>query len=522
MSEIVAGRAASLGRGPLRSWASLAIPRPNAVTILAGVLAVASGLRLAALGHNSVWFDEAYMILVAQRGWHDIFTSLRLDDAHPPLYYLLMRAWIRFAGTGEVAIRFPSACLSVLSVALTYALARRFFPGPASLLSAFLVAVSPFEVMAGQDARMYALLGFLVLASTLALVLSVERGRLLGWGLYAVLAALTIYTHYLGVLVLVSHGIWVAGWERRHLKAWAGSMVVAAVLYAPWVPSLWYQTVHGNGWPWYRRSEAFVAFGDLLGLMAFGGSLFGTGHYFFRGSQGPAGTTLILLPFLVALGWGVAALRSRPRVLWIFGLPVAVSLAAINALSLAKLMLYPRWFSFVTPFFAVLLAQGMGQIALGFRRRRDVVLALLVVGFLVYNVPVLGRYFLDPEFRPYPWRDAANLVRRHARPGDYFLYINSAAEISFTYYFQEARPSLTLTPAEAFPGTNRATAFTPAAIAQLAREHPRVWLIATPPFTAEMQRRLLPSLMSAFRVVGVHTYHAIWVHLLEANSPASR
>jgi 4-amino-4-deoxy-L-arabinose transferase-like glycosyltransferase len=522
VSDIVTGQAASLRRGPLHSRASLAIPRLTAGAILAGVLVVAAGLRFAALGHNSIWFDEAYVLWMVQRGWGDVLIMLRVDDAHPPLHYLLMKAWIQFAGTGEVAIRIPSACLSVLSVALTYALSRRFLPEPASLLSAFLVAVSPFEVMVGQDARMYALLGFLVLASTLALAVSVERGRLFGWALYAVLAALTVYTHYLGVIVLVSHGIWVAGWERRHLRAWAGSMVVAAVLFAPWAPSLWYQTVHGNGWPWYRRSETFLALTDLLGLLAFGGSLFGMGSYFFRGSQGLPGAMLILLPFLAALGWGVGALRSHPRALGILGLPAVVSLAAISAMSVANLMFYPRWFSFVAPFFAVLLAHGMGQIAERFRGRRDVVLVLLVVGFLAANVPVLDRYFLDPGFRPYPWRAAADLVRREARAGDYFLYVNNAAELCFTYYFREAGPSLTLIPLEASPGTNRAPAFTDAQISRLAQQHPRVWLIATPPFTAKMQQRLLPSLLSAYRVAGTRFYPAIWVHLLEVKSPAPR
>ena len=494
-------------------------PWPQGIA-LAGVLALAAGLRFAALGHNSVWFDEAYVAGLAQAGWQDIVATLRLADAHPPLYYLLMKIWVHLAGTGEAAIRLPSACLSVLSVALTYALTRRFAPGPVGLLSAFLVGVAPFEIMVGQEARMYALLDVLVLATTLTLVLSVERGRRLGWGLYAVLAALMVYTQYLGAVVLVAHGIWVAGWERRHLRAWAGSMVAAVVLYTPWIPSFWYQTVHGNGWPWYRRGAGFLDLGDLFGLLAFGGSLFGMGSYFFPGTQGPAGTLAILLPFLVVLGWGIAALRSQPRTLGIIALPAVVPLVALSALSLAKLTFYPRWCSFVVPFYAVVLAQGMWTIASWDRRRRDLALALLTVGVLCYNVPVLARYYFDPGFRPYPWRAAAALVEHQIRPGDFILYVNTAAQISLSYYVRDPHPSLTLIPGEASFGAERTGGFTDAEAARLARQHPRVWLIATPPFTAEMQQRLLPALTSAFRVAGQRTYPAIWIHLLEAKSPA--
>jgi len=499
-------------------------PRPlplrfSSGVALAGVIILAAGLRFTLLGRNSVWFDEAWVVWVARHGWRDILTVLRLGDAHPPLYYFLMKAWIHFAGAGEVAIRFPSACLSVLSVACAYALARRFFSEPTSLLSAFLIAVSPFEIMAGQEARMLALLGLLALASTLALVVSVARGGPLGWCLYAVLAALTMYTQYLGAFVLGAHGLWVAWWERRHLRPWIASAVAAAILYAPWMPSLWYQTVHGNGWPYSRAALPYPPIGDILGLFAFGGSRFEMGTYFFPGSRDPLGQGIILSPFLGILWCGVASLASNPRALALIGFPLALPVVVMGAVY-TKFTFYPRWFSFLFPFYAMLFACGMVAVAGGFRRRRDVVLALLTIGTLVYSVPVLARYFIDPEFQPYPWRAAAELVRRQARPGDFFLYVNKAAEISFRYYFREPHLALTLSPVEAFSGTDRPAAFTDTAAGRLARQHPRVWLIATPPFTAEMQTRLLPIMTSAFRVVGERTYPAIWVTLLEAKPPA--
>lgn len=367
---------------------------------------------------------------------------------------------------------------------------------------------------------MYALLGALALASTLFLLISVHRGGACSWIPYVALATLLAYTHYLGILVLASHGIWVLSFERPRLRAWLVAIAVVALLYLPWVPSLWGQLDHGNAWPWYRRDGGFVALGDLFGLLAFGGSLFGMGSYFFPGSRGPGTTALVLLPFLVALACGVLALRTRPAVLGIIVLPAAVPIGAMSALSLAGFTLYPRWFSFVTPFFAMALAHGIAAIAHRFRRRRDIAVALITAALVSYAVPVVARYYLDPGFRPYPWRAAADLVRKDVRPGDFFLYVNAAAEISFTYYFRERHPSLTLIPVEALSAPGAAPGFTDTQGRNLAKRYPRVWLIATPPFTGEMQRRLVPTLTSAYRVAGQHTYPAIWIHLLEANSPA--
>src|SRR5205807_3884366 len=152
--------------------------------ILAGILAVAAGLRFAMLGAPSFSYDEIVVVTMARARWHDVLPMLRAVEFHPPLYYLFMTAWAEIAGVGETAFRFPSACFGLASVGLTYGLARRVSSEPVSLLGALFVAVSPFHILVSQEARMYALLGALVMASTLALAASVERDRPILWAGY--------------------------------------------------------------------------------------------------------------------------------------------------------------------------------------------------------------------------------------------------------------------------------------------------------------------------------------------------
>jgi len=487
---------------------------------LAGIIAVTAVLRFSLLGQNSLWFDEAWMAWIGQQRWQDIVPLLRAGDAHPPLSYFLMKAWIGIAGDGEAALRFLSACCGVLSVALTYALARRISTERVSLLSALVIGVSPFAVMAGQEVRMYALLGTLTLASTLALVVSCERGGGLRWGGYALLTAAMIYTHYLAGLMVLAHGVWVAWFERRHCGSWVLAVGAAAALYLPWVPSLWQQIAHGHGTPWFERGTAFLDLGDLLGLMAFGGSLFGMGSYFFPGTVGPAGQVLILLPFLVTLWRGAASWMSDRRSLGLVGLPLVVTGVAMASLSFARaLIFYPRWFSFLLPFYALLLAGGLEDIAGRWPGRRAEALALLTAGLLAFGAPVLDRYYFDPGFRPYPWRAAADLVRRQARPGDFLLFVNSSAEIAFSYYFRETHPFLALTPIEAVQGADRAPTFSEIQARALAKRYPRLWIIATPPLTPGMQERLRAGLDGAYQVVGSRSFPGIWLHLLEVRRP---
>jgi len=487
--------------------------RPSVV--LLGILALAAGLRFAFLASNSVWLDEAFVVWVAQHPWREIPGLLRLVDQHPPLYFLLMHIWIAIAGTSEVAIRFPSACFSLCSVLLTYALIRRVSTEAVSLLSALLVAIAPFQIMAAQEARMYPLVGALTLASTLALFTSVARGGVIRWAGYLAASTLMAYTHYLGVLILLAHGIWVTSCARRALGPWLACMALVAAAFIPWMPSLLEQARAGHGFAWYHNRLPAMNLGDLLGLSAFGGSLFGMAGYFFTGSLGPAEQIIVLLPFLALLWRGVAGFGADRRTLPFLALPPAVAIGALWLFSLTHPMFVPRWFSFLMPFFAVFLARGVYEVADHLDLRRDWVAAVLVGALLLYQVPVLDRYYGDPHFRPFQWRAAARLVRGQARPGDAFVFVGSQAALPFRYYFREPYPSLELTSRGRFTLTDPQ-------VRDLAARHPRVWLVAAIPFAAATRDPLMEGLGREYSVVGLRDFSGAIVYLLSARLGPSK
>ncbi len=485
----------------------------RAGAVLVGILALATGLRFVLLAKNSVWLDEVFVVWVAQHPWRDIPGLLRVVDQHPPLYFVFMHMWTGVAGTSEVAIRFPSACFSLCSVVLTYVLARRISTEAVSLLSAFLVALSPFQIMSGQEARMYPLMGAMALASTVVLLSSVDRGGVVRWAIYVIASAAMAYTHYFGVLVLLAHGVWIGCWERRHLRTWIACTAVAAALYAPWIPSVLDQTRHVHSFAWYHNPASYMNVNDLLGLSAFGGSLFGTASYFFTGTVGPAEQFVVLLPFLVLLWRGVVAFAGDRRSLALLGLPPLVTIGVMWCFSLTRPMFVPRWFSFLVPFLAIALARGVYDLAEHLDLRRARVVPVLISVLLLYQTPVLDRYYGDRGFRPFQWRAAARLVRELVRPGDAFVFVGSSAALPFRYYFREPYPSLEVTPED------RVT-LTDGQVQQLAAQHPRLWLVATIPFTAETRDRLLGGLGHEYRVAGVRDFSGALIYLLsERRSP---
>jgi 4-amino-4-deoxy-L-arabinose transferase-like glycosyltransferase len=495
--------------------------------LLAGILAGAAVLRLAALGRQSLWFDEAWVVWMVGHGWEAMVTLLRAHDAHPPLYYLLMKAWTGLAGTSEAALRLPSACFGIASVALTYLLARRVAGEPASLLSAALVAVSPFAIMAAQEARMYALMGALAVGSTWTLALAVERGRASVWAAYGVLVWLLLLTHYLGLLVIAAHAIWVAGWARPRLGAWWATAAAAALLYAPWLPALGSQIA--NLHPVYEAARGLERTGSgarltgVAGLLAFGGSSLGFPSYLSPVSQGTVLRILVLLPFTLVLGHGVGRLAANPPALAVIGLPPAVALGMMALAPAAGIAPLPRWFSFLVPFYAIMLACGTVGAAARLPRGRAVACACLAAGVVLCNLPVLAQYYVNPRFRPYQWRTAAAVIEGRMQPHDAFIYVGWEPDVVLRYYLPGVRPSLVLLPAEIFGGRAGSGAFGPDQARALARRSSRAWLILTTPASPTqpyMQRRLFPALGNGFGIADGWQFDGIWVYLLQSQAVA--
>jgi uncharacterized membrane protein len=144
------------------------------------IVLAAWGLRVFELGAQSLWYDEAFSVLVARADWATAARLLSVD-LHPPLYYLVLRAGLVALGSSEFAVRFVSVIPAVLMVPLMWVLARRLFDRLTAHLAAALVCLSPLFVWYAREARMYSQATMLGLAATYTLVRAQDTGRARWW-----------------------------------------------------------------------------------------------------------------------------------------------------------------------------------------------------------------------------------------------------------------------------------------------------------------------------------------------------
>jgi uncharacterized membrane protein len=211
-------------------------------------LTLAGGLlRFTFLG-QSYWYDEAVTVRLVRSSLYSMLHSIPGSESTPPLYYVLAWVWSRVFGTTEVGLRSLSALIGTAAIPVVAAAGKELFRERVGLLSAALVAASPFLVWYSQEARAYSLY---VLLSALSLLLfarawnSPSQARL-GW--WAIGSALAIWTHYFALFLVLAEAMFLAGGRktRRFVRRPLVVLTASTVLLLPLV---YHQSHNGqNGW----------------------------------------------------------------------------------------------------------------------------------------------------------------------------------------------------------------------------------------------------------------------------------
>jgi mannosyltransferase len=196
---------------------------------LPGILIAAIIIRFSTLSLQSYWNDEAATVALVRRSLGSMLAVIPNKERTPFVYYVVAWGWSRLFGSGELGLRSLSALCGTLTVLCAFLVARRLGGHRAGLIAAALTTVSPILVWYSQEARSYAMLGLLCVASVW-LWLRVQDSRsdraVLAWGLVSCLA---IATHYFASFIVVFEALFLirAVGRKRVLVTTLG--VLAAV-----------------------------------------------------------------------------------------------------------------------------------------------------------------------------------------------------------------------------------------------------------------------------------------------------
>src|SRR3989338_2895946 len=222
----------------------------------------------------SVWFDEGYSIMVAQRPVHELI-GLTAVDAHPPLYYMYLKVWASVFGWSELSLRASSAIVGAIAVFFMLLIVRKLFSTKTALVTCFFVVAAPFLLRYDYEIRMYALVTCIGMIATWVMLRASDASihSKKWWVGYAALVAIGMYTLYMSVVIWLAHLIWLV-WRSKSENKDIGRIVrepyilaysAAAVAFLPWVPTVISQLT-SSALPPYMSAMTATALMNIISM----------------------------------------------------------------------------------------------------------------------------------------------------------------------------------------------------------------------------------------------------------------
>jgi uncharacterized membrane protein len=226
---------------PVRSASDLVQRRRRLFELALAVVVVATGVVLRFWTDSDLWLDEALTVNISRLAPSDLLESLR-HEAHPPVYYLLLHAWMAVFGESDAAVRALSGVIAVLALPLAWLAGNRLAGRSGGLATLLLVASSPFIIRYASEARMYSLVVLLVLGAWLAVRRALDRPSVARLIVVAALTGALLLTHYWAIYLFVATALAMAwlwwrssGDDRARVTRVVIALAAGALTMVPWV-----------------------------------------------------------------------------------------------------------------------------------------------------------------------------------------------------------------------------------------------------------------------------------------------
>ncbi len=411
------------------------------------IICLAYALRVFRLANQSYWWDELSTVGSSAIPMAEMLEYQFNNISHLPFYFVLMQGWIG-VGDSEFILRYFSVIMGVLTVALIARTGRLIGGWQVGFAAALLLAISPFNIWYSQEARMYTLVAFTVLAANWFILRILHGGGRINWFGYAVAMLLSVYGHYLTIFILIVHYAFFSihyRIDKRLLRQWLIYGGAVALLFAIWIAAI---LVNGGFRDapigWIPDAHWYQPFYTLLSL-SIGPTINPTNPVVY----------IVLIIYIIALvsgflkyfrspapGIGITPERRqmmtyRLLLLWLF-LPITlVLLISLDMPIPEKRSLYmDRYLIICLPALNLLGAWGLATISEKSRRRWLMPVGLLLI--TIISATALRNLYFDPLYSRDDWRQAMDHMAVNWQMDDIYLVKPSQTIVAYNYGHESA------------------------------------------------------------------------------------
>ena len=380
------------------------------------IILLGSFLRVFELSKQSIWNDEAYTIeLVMKSSFTELLIGKKADPGIPPIYILFFKIWTDLFGYEKYIVRIPSVIFGIASIYVIFIFAKYLFDTKLALLSAFLLAISPFHIYLSQMVRPYSLV---ILLSLFALFFFVRfffcrensLSDLFWCNLFLLLLS---YTHYLSVIMIITFNMFLLLTTRGiKLKKWLISQLILASLLLPLLLFLLKGLQQGGGArSFFNPME--VAYLFLVYSIGEAGFVFKVSNIMVAIKENFLFLLINLIIFSTILTlflrrWFLFERKNKKinLILFYFFCPLVI----LFLISFFYPLFRPRYLSYIYPGFIILLSKGIISI------KKKYISLILLLGLLLSTFFLLYSYYF--EYKREPWEEICQYIGSNEEPNE--------------------------------------------------------------------------------------------------------
>jgi len=375
-------------------------------------------------------------------------------------------------GQSEFVTRYLSLLFGVLCVPLVYLLGQTLGWTWAGGLAAFFVAINPFQVWHAQDVRNYTVWPALSMGALIFLVHALQEDRIRYWAGYAVMALLSLYTHYYDLFMLIFYNLFfvtvlLTGWHQtvtfrssrpRLLGTWLVVQAILAMTLGPWLlygsSRLLFYTTRADSpalWEIFLRSLTAFSLGETVSPRL------------------AAVSSPVLLLALVA---GLTHSFRRHRSLGLFLiLYIVVPSICIFIASQVRPLFRERYLNVVSPAYYLALSYGLLTLREYLPRWKLKSVAVGIALLALSAAYSLSNHYWNPAYSKSPdWRALTEHLATETGSDD--VIVLNYPDPSFSYYYRGTAPSLVL---PSGPLGEDVKSDTAVALKLLSERYQRIW-----------------------------------------------
>ncbi len=427
--------------------------------LLVIILGIGLFLRIYNLNKHDFWYDEALSLLTVRDVTpQTALNYCKISSGWDITFFTLLYLWAHLV-TDDSLFRLLPLIFGILSIILIYSVGKKLFDSKTGLISAFLLAISPFHIYYSQELRSYSLVTLLSLVSIYFFIRILERERIFLWVCFIFFNILCLYSHGCAVFFLLSENTCFFLWYRKvyicllttenrrklspkaiflsenHQKLllrWSISQLIILLFFA--VP--FFILINGilnfqllSTFAWVPRPSIQMVIHTF--------NIFNLGYNSTNGLY-ICGWAVFLPLFFLGVWNGVKEKRNVCLLLlWLF-IPIIIVILISMTLKQSSMYIH-RTFIYIIPAYYIIIANGLRNI-------KNYRFCFIVVFFIIALAIVsLRNYYNDifPQsgnicFREVPikkeYKPAANYIKSGFQKEDIIVHSSQSSVYPFMYY----------------------------------------------------------------------------------------